>query len=241
MADVAIQNITVDNTPAGTWRVLYVDDATGTPLARLINGSSLLSAVGGAALTGATFTGDVFLPAAAPGLNGATRVTAVDAATGRFAVNGVELGDTGWRRITSWDAAGVVTGEALGTAFAPRSGQDGYVDLRRVGPSLFVRFAGVTRTATTRERIWSTYLLPVGFRFGSDFTTSAPIVVNDSGALTMVALQTIASANRLEMSGPAFNTGTGVNYESAPILAAPAWPSVLPGTAVPGSPAATLS
>jgi lysophospholipase L1-like esterase len=48
MADVAIQNITVDNTPAGTWRVLYVDDATGTPLARLINGTSLLSAIGGA-------------------------------------------------------------------------------------------------------------------------------------------------------------------------------------------------
>jgi hypothetical protein len=239
MADVAIQNITVDDTPAGTWRVLYVDDATGTPLARLINGSSLLSAVGGAALTGATFTGDVALPATAPGVNGATRVSAVDAATGRFAVNGVELGDTGWRRITSWDAAGVVTGEPLNaSAFAPAIGQAGFVDIRRRQGEVLIRVARLSKTAAAQAQIWAEpYRLPVGFRPDASFAFGATVLFAGLAGTTIAPMVT-GTANRLDLWTAA--TASPIGNSAVPVVmslgeAAAAWATALPGTAAPGS------
>jgi hypothetical protein len=47
--------------------------------------------------------------------NQAARVTAFDAATGRLAIGGIEMGDTGWRRIDAWLGPNWIA-DTIGTA-----------------------------------------------------------------------------------------------------------------------------
>src|SRR5690606_3517577 len=44
----------------------------------------------------------------------------------------VTFGDTGWRAITTWDSAGVVSGAALSASWAPVSNSPGYILVRRI-------------------------------------------------------------------------------------------------------------
>lgn len=81
-----------------------------------------------------TFTGNVVVPTA-DASNEAACTTAIDAATGRMAINGVELGDTGWRKVFSWtggvqDATNQIASINL-TAWTPVG--TGYLAIRRIG------------------------------------------------------------------------------------------------------------
>lgn len=64
-------------------------------------------------------------------------------------------GDTGWRALSTWTAAGVVTGWALTASWAPTSGVAGGVYIRRQGRFVSVRFAGLTRVSATTPYLFN--------------------------------------------------------------------------------------
>lgn len=143
----------------------------------------------------------------------------------------VSDGDTGWRTITSWTTAGVVTGEALSASWAPGSGQAGYIRARRSGSTLEVAIVGLERLNTTNANVWATYVLPLGMR-PAIAINSTYIVNNVSGVGAQIALGGAGTISR------AFGVGAGVNgliYQTTIVgTADPAqpWPTGnLPGTA----------
>jgi hypothetical protein len=111
----------LSTTPFGRALLELVDAAAGRSALEL-GTMATQAATAYAALTGATFTGLVALPATAPGVNGAARYTAIDPATGRIAINGQEIGDTGWRDVTSICVPGSLDPANVGTFQMLRQG-----------------------------------------------------------------------------------------------------------------------
>lgn len=71
----------------------------------------------------------------------------------------VMAGDTGWRTTTSWDSAGVVTGDALGTGLIPRPSFAGGVYVRRINDTVYLRIHNMgcnttTLNGPTTNKIW---------------------------------------------------------------------------------------
>ena len=56
-------------------------------------------------------------------------------------------GDTGWRVLTSWDAAGVVTGISLQASFVPRPTSVGSIRIRRTGSTVMLDVAQMSTAA----------------------------------------------------------------------------------------------
>jgi hypothetical protein len=173
----------LSTTPFGRALLELVDAAAGRS-ALALGTMATQAATAYAALTGATFTGAVALPATAPGVNGATRVTAVDAATGTFAVNGAVLGDTGARDIGSLFANGWIP-SYVGSEIGPNVSRFGNV----VSLTLNVNNGGTAPTLGTM------LTLPDGYRPARRITgqlllsaTSAHVArleITTSGAVTI--------------------------------------------------------
>lgn len=74
-------------------------------------------------------------------------------------------GDTGWLRVTRWDTAGVVTGQALSAAWAPLgAAADGYISVRRTASAIMVALQRLQKLGVTPATVWETFVLPAGFR-----------------------------------------------------------------------------
>lgn len=135
-------------------------------------------------------------------------------------------GDTGLRTITSWDAAGTVTGTPLAAGWKPRTGQGGYVRLRRSNHSVFL--AANNLAVAVVNTADSVLTVPVGFQ---------PVQSSQS----LVSAWTAANVFKnfgLNAAGAGVSRATGFalavdDYFLAVSMTWPtgdAWPTTLPGS-----------
>jgi hypothetical protein len=176
------------------------------------------------------------LPAVAANVGKAYWVTATSTIhVSDGAVWRVVYGDTGWRKITSWDGAGVVTGVALTAGWKPRPTWAGSISLRRIGNQVFVTFDDIAVAVTNTNDALIT--LPVGFRS----TNSAGFAL----LIEVFNLRANASPDKPAMLAMG-SAGAVVRYHYALLVddffaggqfsfaTSDPWPTVLPGTAVGG-------
>ena len=165
-------------------------------------------------------------------------VTAYDAATGQLQIGGIEMGDTGWRKILSW-TSGVQDGSdqvgTINTSNWTLAG-NGNVQIRRVGPRVFVNFeagvdssAGISASSTGNTQL--TTGIPAGFYPGNRHM--GPIGQHPHGASTNIIA---AGIGRFTSAGAlAVNIATSgqrlANCEGSYDVLGEAWPSSLPGVA----------
>lgn len=192
------------------FRVVNDDDSTRYEPFKVEHGT------GDVDMTGAT---SVDVPAIS-GTSQAAQVTAYDATTGRLAIGGHEIGDTGWREITSWDSGGVVTGTPLGSGAAPTPGTSGSVQIRRVGNLVHYLVTGVTFTGP------QCFTNPTNFF--PDLNPAYPVAGGAvSTANTLFTMSCRSTASRWDQYG-----GNGAHTRLAwSYPCTQAWPSSLPGTA----------
>jgi hypothetical protein len=142
-------------------------------------------------------------------------------------------GDTGWRNITTWDTAGVVTGVALAAGFKPKTGTAGSIRLRRTNHTVFVAFNGLAvAVANTSDSVVS---LPVGFQptavpagFMPPMFTSASVFKNFGLTASVAALS--------RATGFTCAIDDFFQFANASWATVDAWPAALPGTAHVGIP-----
>ena len=164
-----------------------------------------------APLASPTFTGSVIVPAADAATE-AAQVSAIDATTGRLAIGGVELGDTGWRDVTD-DCTATLTA--------------GAVHIKRQGSRVYIKLTSDARLADTSTY----YVLPSGFvpdndyHFGS-FGATRPANLDK---ITFQRLRN-ASLSTVQVPAPYDATAYYVNH-TVDVPCSRAWPSSLPGTA----------
>lgn len=150
----------------------------------------------------------------------------------------VTYGDTGWRTLSSWDTAGVVTGTPLGPNFVPRTGVAGYIKIRRVLDKVILR-------------LYNFQVIPAGITSGTQSVIIDPGLANEWLFEAFNYSLTPQSPVSNVCSGFAFRN-TGTNYSFLNTVALPAnfvifpgntmdailtahsqnWPATLPG--VPG-------
>lgn len=168
------------------------------------------------------------------GANQAAQVTAYDANTGRLAIGGVEMGNTGWRILVQWDIPGNYTYSALGTLTAPFIPQvnsgGGHIMVRRVGMEIQYRVTGVTLNAAILADTAITMFSPTpafdltmrsvgGMPMATRFSTA---MLNTSGSLIHFRPIDAMASNELVVSS---DGATAVGAANA------GWPTVLPGIA----------
>ncbi len=135
-------------------------------------------------------------------------------------------GNTGWRAISTWDAAGTVTGATLTNA-APTSGQAGGIWTRRINNTVELMVQYLTTSATSAQLAW-----PAGFRRGSGPSSSlggyaaAPLSLGSTTGSTLSA-GFGSSTTVLNINGPI----TAIILGYATWLTSDVWPATLPGTA----------
>lgn len=138
----------------------------------------------------------------------------------------VTSGDTDWRTITSWNAAGAITGQALTASWGPVSGAAGAVRVRRINNVVYIGFRNLTRIDTTAIGIWAAYVLPVGFRP----SVYAEGVFHTATGPTVMWLGTDGSIGRGTGTKSGANGDLAGTAESLIIgFTADAWPTALPG------------
>jgi hypothetical protein len=180
-----------------------------------------------AALTGAAFTGAVALPATAPGLNGAARYTAIDPATGRIAINGQEIGGTGWRDVTSICVAGSLDPANVGT-----------FQMRREGNFVTYRVSNLLLAPGTGALTFVNTGIAAGFRIPQ--TSPATFLNFDARPVTSATSRMVmtAWAQRIDWQA-ATSVNTGATSQTRPaagiagevtFVTSDAWPTSLPGT-----------
>lgn len=137
----------------------------------------------------------------------------------------VVYGDTGWRAITTWDAAAVVTGQALfGPSWAPLLGNAGGIWVRRTGGSgLHLQVQNLNRVDAANLAVWAGgYVLPVGFR--PDRSMSVAYVVNTSAGTG--GYMSYLSNGAFQRGGGGVNGAIiGITF---PTVTIDPWPTVLP-------------
>ena len=143
----------------------------------------------------------------------------------------VIYGDTGWRQLSAWDAAGVVTGAALAAGWKPRTGQAGYVMARRIGNLVTVAIYNLAvAVANTSDAILT---LPIGWRLPAGVLLQA-IVPTFAGA-TLKHFQLVVTPSPSGVIGRGSNMTCAVDdYLYGAIFSYPtseAWPATLPGSA----------
>ena len=193
---------------------LMTYDAAGVFLRRVID---VQVDTGRVVLTGAAA---VEVPAAADGdTTTAAQTTALDSTTGRVAVNGAEIGDTGWRDVTADLLNGFTASD---------------IRIRRHGNMVSVANAGLVAPGSQ-----SSYLtLPSGFRANNGATSND---LNRAGWLGYSSAGTSVSNRQFRITGNAGQTlmvidnsgtlGSGANsLGSFSFVTSDAWPTTLPGT-----------
>jgi hypothetical protein len=155
-----------------------------------------------APLASPTFTGNVVVPAATAATH-AAQVTAMDATTGRLAIGGREIGDTGWRQASDF----------LTAAWEPVSANETFVAIRRTGDLVHIRLiienvSGVTQTVGAQVLVLPSGWAPEGFSQaaqatdggGNGLTTAfngrwdLMISVADAGVVNVAATYPVSSA-----------------------------------------------
>jgi len=144
------------------------------------------------------------------------------------------LADTGWRKLSTWDTAGTVTGAALGVNVVPASGLSGGMLVRRVGQLVTLRITNLTTTGSVGELA---SLPSYGFRAPYSATygfgnRGVMMSVNSSGPFPLEVANTIARASNQNITAGTVLYSANVEYvTSEPSGAAEDWPSSLPGSA----------
>jgi len=194
---------------------LYVRDDDADESKRITWGN-VKTALGStfAPLASPTFTGTVTVPAATAA-NHAAVVTAIDATTGRLAIGGREVGDTGWRDISSL----LSTGWTLGT--------NGVFRIRRVGNVVSIHFRNLAYSSGGTTAI-------INATNGPQIAGFAPSATNQF----LYTLQPLANGTLNLRQGhvTTFPEIVVAVTESGPtgqftFTTTASWPSALPGTA----------
>jgi hypothetical protein len=167
-----------------------------------------------------------------PVVGAAPPVTAYDAVTGRLQIGGVEMGNTGWRTLVSWNDSGVYTYNALGElspSFVPQSGVAGFIRVRRQGSTVFYTLSGISTAAAL--------LVNTGYALfpwaQPGFRVDGPTAVH--GRLTDIGLTTASTELSVRVIGALASGNILVSSDSATAAASvisgqAAWPTSLPGT-----------
>jgi hypothetical protein len=138
-------------------------------------------------------------------------------------------GDTGVRRITTWTAAGVVTGTPLAAGWKPRTGLAGSVDLRRTNHTVTLMFNNLAcAAANTSDTV---LVLPAGFLPTAVSLTlvsawTATNVFKNYGFNATTAAAVIRGSN-MSLAVDDYFLGVQMSWTTAD-----AWPAALPGTVV---------
>jgi len=138
----------------------------------------------------------------------------------------VAFGDTYWIGVSTWDAAGVVTGLALAADAAPKAGQAGGIYLRRTGDTVWLRIQNLSTTpasGTIFASGWNTS----GFKMTG--TYSARPMVSNLGDYVEVVGTTFGSAYLEYFSAPAPHQWA---YAETSWQTPDPWPTSLPGPVV---------
>jgi hypothetical protein len=157
--------------------------------------------------TDPTFTGNVVVPAG-DAAGEAAQISAYDATTGRLAIGGIEMGDTGWRDITALQ----VNGWAFTTIQLHRNGS--HCTLRGVWPI----------TADDGKTSDTFYTLPSGYR--SSLLLDQPVRNPSTVAGPFIRINVAGSLQALSPSS------ASTVYFSITWVTTDPWPSTLPGTAI---------
>ena len=142
-----------------------------------------------------------------------------DPATGRLAINGAELGDTGTRSVPPGD---LLNGWVFGLY--------GVMQMRRIGMVIYVQAYNLIGDAATSPHF---YTLPPGF--GTYQNVVFPIVGTPSGIHSVAVYYSGENYRWSSLvsgySGPGSLIGNGALDVFTPILTREAWPTTLPGVA----------
>lgn len=178
------------------------------------------------------FTGTVTVPVVtAP--NQAAQVTAYDAVTGRLAIGGVEMGNTGWRTLVSWDAAGAYTYNAEGSLaadFAPLVGTAGWIRVIRKGGYASLMFLGIQTASIINGATSYTIFNAFPSAFTPYIASGSHVGVIDGGTFVF-RVGSPALALR-QQTGQGVASGTPIAGVSAITLTYPCaitWPTSLQG------------
>jgi hypothetical protein len=136
-------------------------------------------------------------------------------------------GETGWRTVTSWNTAGVITGDALLAGWKPRAGQAGFLAFRRTVNIVSVAIHSLAAAVANNNDPVLT--LPIGWR---------PVLLQQSLVSTFTGATHKNFGLLLQAAG---TIGRGSNmtiavddYFYAVVIMFPtsdAWPATLPGSA----------
>jgi len=133
---------------------------------------------------------------------------------------------SGIRALTTWDAAGVVTGTALPAGWGPVSGQAGFIRIERNGPRVTTYIQMLQATSTNP----TPYPIPSGFS-GSPVSPQFLVpMVPGAGAQVSRTWQNSAGLGRGASS--LFTANDYVYAAEITWQTTDAWPTALPGTAV---------
>ena len=113
----------------------------------------------------------------------------------------VTNGDTGWRRLVNWDAAGVQTIGALHADWKPRATVGGYINIRRVSGLVQCKFTNVAvAVAGTANAMFP---VPAGFQADASSITHGAIVPrfnSVNGAIIMHMTFALARGSNVTLS-----------------------------------------
>lgn len=174
---------------------------------------------------GDTMTGPLVVPAPTAASH-AAQVTAIDPATGRLAIGGMEIGTTGRRDMTSLILPGALDPANTGTLVVSRTGQVVTWEFSRL---LLAAGSGTLNLLSTGS------IVPAGFRADAPTSASGGDVTrgNNLTVRQQVTCLTITLAWLWEqpLSGVSTNTrpDVGITGQLSYRVISP-WPTTLPGT-----------
>ena len=132
----------------------------------------------------------------------------------------VTEGDTGLRVLTSWDAAGVITGTALPANVTPTAGVAGSVRCQRINDAAFYEFRGCTFAGT------GVFLISAGFQPPSGRYVPVTVIQAGGGFVTNTTVSTVSV-----LIGAAGLSTNATNATRPQWECLATWPTTLPGTA----------
>lgn len=143
----------------------------------------------------------------------------------------VVFGDTGLRAITTWDTAGVITGQALdATSWVPRAGTAGGIWVRRTANVIELNITNLSRLNGTANGVWAAgYALPTGLRPKKDVQRTSILSGTTVQGIIFFTNGTIGRAG-----GNYSGTHGDISQETfiATAFDSPPWPvGALPGVA----------
>ncbi|MBB3041237.1 pyocin knob domain-containing protein [Nocardioides soli] len=143
----------------------------------------------------------------------------------------VVYGDTGFRFLSRWDPAGVVTGWPLSQSWAPVLGATGWIAAQRTGPMVQIWVRALRKLNHTTDRVHADgYNLPPGM---TPYQATPVLAQIGVGTVMTINVSTGGSLTRGYGNQGAPTTGD-INQDVAwsyPASSTAPWPTTLPGTA----------